>query len=57
MVVLNTEELGAVGATAALSVAPTGVLLVPAIGVWLVARQLGGRNRFRTAGAELARVG
>lgn len=39
VVVLNSQELGGVGATAALSVVLTVLTLVPALGLWLVLRR------------------
>ncbi len=45
VVVLNSEELGAVGGTAALSVLLTLVLLVPALGLWFTSRALSSRRR------------
>ena len=60
VVVLNSAELGQVGATSALAVLITVVLLVPALGFWSVIRRL---NRIPVASSptptapELARVG
>jgi len=57
VVVLNSEELGRVGVTAALSVLLTLGLLVPALGVWVLIRRLTGHHRSTTPARELARVG
>jgi len=60
VVVLNSAELGQVGATSALAVLITVVLLVPALGFWSVIRRL---NRIPVTSSptptapELARVG
>ena len=60
VVVLNSAELGQVGATSALAVLISVVLLVPALGFWSVIRRL---NRIPVASSptptapELARVG
>jgi iron(III) transport system permease protein len=43
VLVLNSEELGGVGVTAALSVLLTLVVLVPALGCWLLIGRLGAR--------------
>jgi len=51
VVVLNSAELGQVGATSALSVIITMVLLVPALGFWFVIRWL---NRVDAAPAQHA---
>jgi iron(III) transport system permease protein len=44
VVVLNSEELGQVGQTSALSVLVTVLVLVPAAGCWLEVRRLGTRS-------------
>lgn len=57
VVVLNSEELGRVGVTAALSVLLTLVLLVPALGFWLLLRRLNRSPRPTTQLEDLARAG
>ena len=47
VVVLDAQELGGIGVTAALSVLLTGLLVVPAVPLWLLARRL----RMPSAGA------
>jgi iron(III) transport system permease protein len=55
VVVLNSEELGRIGPTAALSVLLTLIMIVPAAPLWLVIRRLRAPERVRTARAgELA---
>ena len=56
VVVLNTEELGQVGATAALAVILTVVVLIPALAFWLASRRLGARRPWVAPSPELARV-
>jgi ABC-type Fe3+ transport system permease subunit len=63
--VLNQQELGQVGTTAALSVLLTGVVLAAALPGWLALRFMSGRRARltivpvtrRSAGAEAASVG
>ncbi len=59
VVVLNSEELGRVGATAALSVILTVLLVVPAGGAWMLGRRRGrrrGRGRGRGLGGPRPRA-
>ncbi len=57
VVVLNSQELGRVGVTSALSVVLTLLLLVPAAAAWLLIRRLADRAGSRPVDQELAHVG
>lgn len=57
VVVLNTEELGRVGVSAALSVLLTLVVLVPALVVWSLIRRLSGSRHVTARPGKPARVG
>lgn len=57
VVVLNSAELGQIGVTAALSVVITLVLLVPALGFWLVIRRLTRRRTSPAAGSPTSPTG
>lgn len=57
VVVLNSAELGQVGATSALAVVITLVLLVPALGFWFVIRRLNRSRTSRSPVPELAHAG
>lgn len=54
VVVLNSAELGRIGATAALSVLLTLIMLLPVLPVWLLARSL--RSPHRRTAAGLGRL-
>jgi iron(III) transport system permease protein len=56
VVVLNSQELGNIGQTAALSVLLTGLLLVPALATWGLLRMLGRRRVPRARVNLLAEV-
>jgi iron(III) transport system permease protein len=55
VVVLNSQELGRIGPTAALSVVLTLLVALPALLLWPVAGRL--RTPRAVPGAEVARVG